>query len=162
MHGPAGGRVLAGYCLWSAGARIVICDGGGPTTPRMRQDGGLAEGGRGLQVIDGLAARWGSFRLSGAQVVWCDFGQPLRAPAGDAWAWLGAVLSACPLSPAAPARARAVPRQARLANPVTVPGLSGHAPMPTPAQAAPVGPAPARPGTQPASGLPAGSRAGAR
>ena len=29
MHGPAGGRVLAGYCLWRDGARIVVCDGGG-------------------------------------------------------------------------------------------------------------------------------------
>jgi len=86
MHGPAGGRVLAGYCLWSAGARIVVCDGGGPGTPRMRPGAGLAEGGRGLAVVDSVAARWGSFRLSGAQVVWCDFGQPLRAPASDACA----------------------------------------------------------------------------
>src|SRR2546423_221579 len=29
MHGPEGGRVLVGYCLWSAGARIFVCDGGG-------------------------------------------------------------------------------------------------------------------------------------
>jgi len=101
-HGPAGGRVLAGYCLWSAGARIVVCDGGGPGTPRMRPGAGLAEGGRGLAVVDSVAARWGSFRLSGAQVVWCDFGQPLRAPASDAWAWLACVLSACPLSAPAP------------------------------------------------------------
>ena len=65
MHGPAGGRVLAGYCLWSAGARIVVCDGGGPGTPRVRPGAGLAEGGRGLQVVDSVAARWGSFRLPG-------------------------------------------------------------------------------------------------
>jgi Golgi phosphoprotein 3 (GPP34) len=37
MHGPPGGRVLAGYCLWSGGTRIVVCDGGGPATPQ-RQD----------------------------------------------------------------------------------------------------------------------------
>jgi len=111
MHGPAGGRVLAGYCLWSAGARIVVCDGGGPGTPRVHQRAGLAEGGRGLQVVDSIAARWGSFRLSGAQAVWCDFGQPLRAPASDAWAWLACVLSACPLSAPAP--------------------QPGHAPVPT-------------------------------
>jgi len=102
MHGPAGGRVLAGYCLWSAGARIVVCDAGGPGTPRVRQDGGLAEGGRGLAVVEAVAARWGSFRLPGAQAVWCDFGQPLRVPGGDAWAWLRSVLSACPLSADAP------------------------------------------------------------
>ena len=102
MHGPAGGRVLAGYCLWSSGARIVVCDGGGPATPQLRQGIGLAEGGRGLQVINSVAARWGSFRLSGSQVVWCDFGQPLRALTGDAWARLHCVLSACTLSPPTP------------------------------------------------------------
>ena len=80
------------------GARIVVCDGGGPATPQLRQGIGLAEGGRGLQVINSVAARWGSFRLSGSQVVWCDFGQPLRALTGDAWAWLHRVLSACTLS----------------------------------------------------------------
>ena len=52
MHGPVGGRVLAGYCLWSSGARIVVCDGGGPATPQLRHGIGLAEGGRGLQVIE--------------------------------------------------------------------------------------------------------------
>jgi serine/threonine-protein kinase RsbW len=99
MHGPVGGRVLAGYCLWSAGARIVVCDGGGPTTPQVRQDTSLAEGGRGLQVVDSVAAQWGSFRSPGVlMAVWCDLGQPLRAPASDAWAWLFRVLSICPLS----------------------------------------------------------------
>jgi Histidine kinase-like ATPase domain len=97
MHGPAPGRVLAGYCLWSAGARIVVCDGGGPGTPRVRCGAGLAEGGRGLQVVDSVATRWGSFRLPGAQAVWCDLGQPLRAPDSDAWAWLRCVLATCPL-----------------------------------------------------------------
>ena len=58
----------------------------------------LAEGGRGLHVVDSLAARWGSFRLAGAQAVWCDFGQPLHAAASDAWAWLHPVLAVCDLS----------------------------------------------------------------
>ena len=49
-------------------------------------------------VVDSLAARWGSFRLAGALAVWCDFGQPLHAAAGDAWAWLHLVLSVCDLS----------------------------------------------------------------
>ena len=84
--------MLAGYCLWRDGARIVVCDGGGPGRPRLRESGGLAEGGRGLQVINALAARWDCFLLVGAQVVWCDFGQPLRAAPGDAWAWLRLVL----------------------------------------------------------------------
>ncbi len=109
MHGPHGSRVLTGYCLWPAGARIVVCDGGGPTAPQVRRAESLAEGGRGLQVIDALAAQWGSFRLPGAQAVWCDFGQPLRAPEADAWAWLRRVLAAFPLSDSTPCRPAAQP-----------------------------------------------------
>jgi anti-sigma regulatory factor (Ser/Thr protein kinase) len=97
-HGPAGGRVLVGYCLWRDGARLVVCDGGGPGTPRLMRPGELAEGGRGLHVVDALATQWGSFRLAGAQAVWCDFGQPLHAAASDAWAWLHSVLSVYDLS----------------------------------------------------------------
>ena len=144
MHGPVGGRVLAGYCLWSSGARIVVCDGG-PATPQLRQGTGLAEGGRGLQVIDSIAARWGSFRLSGSQVVWCDFGQPLRALPGDAWAWLHRVLPACTLSPSArPGQ----PPQGGSPGPLTVPGPGRRAPVLAPVEAtrrprgsAPPGPA---------------------
>ena len=146
MHGPVGSRVLAAYCLWSSGARIVVCDGGGgPATPQLRQGIGLAEGGRGLQVIDSVAARWGSFRLSGSQVVWCDFGQPPRALTGDAWAWLHRVLSVCTLSP--PARP-GQPPQGRSPGPLTVPGLDRRAPVLAPVEAtrrprgsAPPGPA---------------------
>lgn len=119
MHGPAGGLVLAGYCLWSRGARLVVCDAGGPGTPRLRRGEDLAEGGRGLQVVDSVATRWGSFRLSGAQVVWCDFGQVLRATAGDAWAWLSPVLSGCVLSP---------PPAPLDASGSRIPALSGLAP----------------------------------
>ncbi len=81
VHGPPGGRVLVGYCLWSGGARIVVCDGGGSGSPELRQVTSQAEGGRGLHVVDSVTARWGSFRLAGNLVAWCDFGQPLRAPA---------------------------------------------------------------------------------
>jgi anti-sigma regulatory factor (Ser/Thr protein kinase) len=112
VHGPEGGLVLVGYCLWAAGARIVVCDGGGLTAPRVRRDASWAEGGRGLQVIDALAAQWDSFRLPAAQVVWCDLGQPLRVPAADGWAWLHRVLAVRPLTagpayqlPASPAPA---------------------------------------------------------
>jgi len=109
MHGPAGGRVLAGYCLWRDGARIVVCDGGGPGRPRLRESGGLAEGGRGLQVVNALAARWDCFLLAETRVVWCDFGQSLCAAPGDAWAWLRLVLPACDLSPSARSAAAVAP-----------------------------------------------------
>ncbi|HEV2258182.1 MAG TPA: ATP-binding protein [Streptosporangiaceae bacterium] len=97
-HGPAGGRVLVGYCLWRDGVRLVVCDAGGPGAPRLVDGGELAEGGRGLQVVNSLAARWGSFRVAGALAVWCDLGQPLHVAVGDAWAWLHLVLSVCDLS----------------------------------------------------------------
>jgi hypothetical protein len=105
-HGPTCGRVLVGYCLWRQGARLVVCDGGGPGVPRLVHGDQLAEGGRGLHVVEALAARWGTFRPAGARAVWCDFGQPLHAPASDAWAWLHLVLSVCDLSaPGRPAAA---------------------------------------------------------
>jgi anti-sigma regulatory factor (Ser/Thr protein kinase) len=98
MHGPEGGRVLVGYCLWPAGARIVVCDGGGLTAPQVRRDAGPGEGGRGLQIIQAVAAQWDSFRVPRARVVWCDLGEPLHAPTADAWAWLHRVLAICPLT----------------------------------------------------------------
>ena len=114
--------MLAGYCLWRDGARIVACDGGGPGRPRLRESGGLAEGGRGLQVVNALAARWDCFLLAGTRVVWCDFGQPLPAAPGDAWAWLRLVLPACDLSPMAgtPVHTGADDRHA-ITGPTTIP-----------------------------------------
>ena len=155
MHGPASGRVLVGYCLWSQGARIVVCDGGGPSTPRLRHSTGLAEGGRGLQVVDSVAARWGSFRLIGSQVVWCDFGQPLRAPASDAWAWLRPVLSVSILS----APAAATPGQPLEAGPAShrgAPRPGVNAPIPAhlmTARLAPSGPGEDRRSRAAADGL---------
>ncbi len=99
MHGPRGGRVLVGYVLWRDGARVVVCDGGGASLPRLGEGTGLAEGGRGLRVVDALGARWGSFRTGQGQVVWCDLGQPMYAEPGEAWAWLDAVLTESPLAP---------------------------------------------------------------
>ena len=92
-HGPAGGRVLVGYCLWREGARLVVCDGGGPGVPQLLQTTEQGESGRGLRVVDALATGWGTFRAARARVVWCDLGEPLDAAHGDAWAWLLLVLS---------------------------------------------------------------------
>lgn len=57
MHGLAGGKVLVGYCLWPGGARIVVCNECGVTTPRLRGSGELDGRGRGLQVVNAIAAR---------------------------------------------------------------------------------------------------------
>jgi anti-sigma regulatory factor (Ser/Thr protein kinase) len=104
MHGPAGGRVLVGYCLWPGGARIVVCDAGGAAIPRLREFGDTEEGGRGLHVVDALAASWGTFRIGHVRAVWCDLMKPLcRLGAGDEWAWLRPVLATVDLDPAASA-----------------------------------------------------------
>jgi anti-sigma regulatory factor (Ser/Thr protein kinase) len=92
-HGPPGGLVLVGYVLWRKGARLVVCDAGGPGTPQLLETAEQGEGGRGLRVVDALTARWGSFRTARARVAWCDLGEPLDAAHGDAWAWLHLVLS---------------------------------------------------------------------
>ncbi len=98
MHGPAGRRVLVGYCLWIGGARIVVCDAGAATRPRLRDPAAMDEGGRGLCVVDSISAQWGSIRLGRARVVWCDLGQPLDAVADDAWTWLAWLLTMVPLT----------------------------------------------------------------
>jgi serine/threonine-protein kinase RsbW len=90
-HGR-GDWVMVGYCLWSEGARVVVVDGGGPGCPRLSSGPDMELGGRGLHLVDALGAGWGSFRLPAAQVVWCDFGQPLCATAANAWAWLPGAL----------------------------------------------------------------------
>jgi anti-sigma regulatory factor (Ser/Thr protein kinase) len=109
MHGPAGGRVLVGYCLWRDGVQIVVCDAGGTTSPWLRKPGELDEGGRGLQVVDAVAAAWGTFRAGHALAVWCDLGKPLEFTS-EAQAWLRPVLAATSL--AAPAWADAKRHQA--------------------------------------------------
>jgi anti-sigma regulatory factor (Ser/Thr protein kinase) len=98
VHGPAGGQVLVGYCLWPRGARIVVCDGGGAAMPRLGDPADMDEGGRGLQVVDAVAAAWGSFRTRDARVVWCDLGKPLDSAAGEAFAWLRALLAVVDLA----------------------------------------------------------------
>jgi anti-sigma regulatory factor (Ser/Thr protein kinase) len=109
LHGPKGGRVLVGYCLWKEGARVVVCDSGGPGTPLIAHYDGLTERGRGLHIVASLAARWGSFLVEQGRAVWCDLGQPLRAAPSDAWAWLHLVLSVCDLSASGCAVATVMP-----------------------------------------------------
>lgn len=48
--------------------RVEVTDRSGPGLPELRSPGHDAEGGRGLQLVKGLAARWG-WRRRGEQVV---------------------------------------------------------------------------------------------
>ena len=52
--------------------RVEVTDRAGPGTPKLRPAGRDAEGGRGLQLVAALAARWGSRRRGGRMVVWFE------------------------------------------------------------------------------------------
>jgi hypothetical protein len=90
MHGPSGGQVLTGYCLWRGGARIVVCDGGGPTTPELREADAGTEDGRGLHLVQELSARWGSGaagpgvdpQVGSVRCSWPHFSRVAVAPLG--------------------------------------------------------------------------------
>jgi anti-sigma regulatory factor (Ser/Thr protein kinase) len=53
--------VRAGDCI----VRVEVTNRAGPGTPELRPAGRDAEGGRGLQLVAGLAARWGGGGAAG-------------------------------------------------------------------------------------------------
>jgi serine/threonine-protein kinase RsbW len=57
--------VMAGDGL----VRVEVIDRAGPGTPELRPAGRDAEGGRGLQLVAGLATRWGWRRRRGGRLV---------------------------------------------------------------------------------------------
>lgn len=52
--------------------RVEVTDRAGPETPERRPEGRDAEGGRGLQLVAALAARWGWRRRGGRIVTWFE------------------------------------------------------------------------------------------
>ena len=52
--------------------RVEVTDRGGPGVPELRPAGRDAEGGRGLQLVAGLAARWGWRRRGRRMVTWFE------------------------------------------------------------------------------------------
>jgi anti-sigma regulatory factor (Ser/Thr protein kinase) len=52
--------------------RVEVTDRSGPGVPELRPAGGDAEGGRGLGLVAGLAARWGWRRHDGRTVTWFE------------------------------------------------------------------------------------------
>jgi anti-sigma regulatory factor (Ser/Thr protein kinase) len=59
--------------------RVEVTDRAGPGTPELRPAGRDAEGGRGLQLVAGLAARWGWRRRGGRTVTWFEIQALLQA-----------------------------------------------------------------------------------
>jgi anti-sigma regulatory factor (Ser/Thr protein kinase) len=57
--------------------RVEVTDRAGPGTPELRPADDDAEGGRGLQLVAGLAARWGWRRRRGGRLVtWFELPHP--------------------------------------------------------------------------------------
>ena len=52
--------------------RVEVTDRAGPGTPELRPTSRDAEGGRGLQLVAALAARWGWRRRGGRMVTWFE------------------------------------------------------------------------------------------
>lgn len=53
--------------------RIEVTDDGSATsTPRLHPPTDDAEGGRGLLLVQALAARWGHYRQNSGRTVWCE------------------------------------------------------------------------------------------
>ena len=71
--GREGGRVTVVVSVRGGVFRVEVADGGaGGARPHVKEEVG-AETGRGLRIVDALAARWG-FRADGHRtVVWAEF-----------------------------------------------------------------------------------------
>ena len=52
--------------------RVEVTDRSGPGVPEARQAGAEGEGGRGLDLVNSLAVRWGTRRRGGRRVTWFE------------------------------------------------------------------------------------------
>jgi hypothetical protein len=69
MHTHLGGRLDA----WNNGAiRLEVRDHD-PTLPTPGNTGHEVLGGRGLHIVDGVAARWGSAQEDDGKLIWAEF-----------------------------------------------------------------------------------------
>lgn len=70
--GAAGETVTVAVRAEDGTVRIEVTDRAGPGTPELRPASRDAEGGRGLQLVADLAARWGMRRHGGRLVTWFE------------------------------------------------------------------------------------------
>lgn len=83
QHGGScrdGGSVTVTLIAIPGGIRAEVTDEGGPTVPTLHDGHGgqpdLAEGGRGLQLVEVLSARWGYFRDGTGTMTWFELMEP--------------------------------------------------------------------------------------
>ena len=70
--GAAGETVTVAVRAGDRIVRIEVTDRAGPGTPELRSADRDTEGGRGLQLVAGLAARWGWRRRGGRMMTWFE------------------------------------------------------------------------------------------
>jgi hypothetical protein len=70
--GRPGGSFQVSYELSSVLLRVEVADDGGPVGPRHRVHHVESVTGRGLEIFDALAARWGVDGGSSGRVVWFE------------------------------------------------------------------------------------------
>ena len=81
--GAPGETVTVAVIAGNGIVRVEVTDRAGPGTPELRSAGRDAEGGRGLQLVAALAARWGwRRRRGGLLVTWFELRHDLP-PVGD-------------------------------------------------------------------------------
>lgn len=68
--GDAGGTVTVAVRAGDGLVRVEVTDHSGPGAPELCPAGRNAEGGRGLQLVASLSARWGWRRRGGRTVTW--------------------------------------------------------------------------------------------
>lgn len=75
--GRDGGTVTVRLLAIPGGIRAEILDQGGATVPALRRpESGLAERGRGLQLLDALATRWDYARDAAGTLTWFELAVP--------------------------------------------------------------------------------------
>lgn len=86
-HALPSGSVRAAWGLRPGNLlAIEVTDGGGPTRPRQASPSLTARGGRGLSIIDALAAEWGVRGTGDEITVWALLSTGQRAAQDDeAW-----------------------------------------------------------------------------
>nr|WP_326594487.1 ATP-binding protein [Streptomyces brevispora] len=62
--------------------RIEVSDPDGQALPTLVKASGLAEGGRGIALVDGVAARWGVILRGDSKVTWCELATGLLTADG--------------------------------------------------------------------------------
>jgi anti-sigma regulatory factor (Ser/Thr protein kinase) len=70
--GVAGETVTVAVRAGDGVVRVEVADRSGPGVPELRPAGHGAEGGRGLRLVAGLAARWGWRQRGGRTVTWFE------------------------------------------------------------------------------------------